>query len=359
MRLDVQVRRTRMTDVRAAASECAEPDDGQALLRVDKFAVTANNVTYAVLGQALDYWAFFPVDEPWGIVPAWGFADVVRSRTAMLDEGSRVYGFVPMSTHLTVTPHRPRAQGFVDASPHRAALAGAYNWYQHTPRGQGAAAASGEDRFALLRPLFVLSFLLAEHLQANQFFGARTVLLSSASSKAAVGTAFHLARLGGAATVGLTSAGRAPFVQGLGVYDEVATYDEVDSLAASPAVYVDFSGSGQLLTAIRTHYGRHLRRSARVGGTGQHQPWAGRTVDPEPAHPLFSAPLEMAARTHEWGRAGFDGRLAQAWEPFVEDSARWLTVDRQPGVEALTTSWLDLVAGAVDPSLGHIRSVVA
>lgn len=358
MRLDVQVRRNGLADVRVAASERSELRDGQALLRVDKFALTANNVTYAVLGDALDYWAFFPVDRPWGSVPAWGFADVVCSRTPALEEGSRVYGFVPMSTHLTVSPARPTVRGFVDVSPHRADLAGAYNWYQRSARRKGTAAASGEDRFALLRPLFVLSFLLAEHLHANRFFGAGTVVLSSASSKAAVGTAFHLARLGGVATIGLTSADRTAFVEGLQLYDQVATYHDVRTLPVSSAVYVDFSGSEQLLTTMRSHHGNDLLHSTRVGGTRQHQPWATKTTDPDPAHPLFSAPLEMAARTRDWGRAGFEGRLEEAWEPFVESSAGWLSVDRQRGVEALTASWLALVRGTVEPSVGHIRSVV-
>lgn len=54
--------------------------EGQALLAVGEFALTANNVTYAALGDALRYWEFFPAGEGLGIVPVWGFAEVLASR---------------------------------------------------------------------------------------------------------------------------------------------------------------------------------------------------------------------------------------------------------------------------------------
>ena len=48
---------------------------------MDKFALTANNVTYAAFGDAMHYWKFFPgPDDESGRVPVWGFADVADSR---------------------------------------------------------------------------------------------------------------------------------------------------------------------------------------------------------------------------------------------------------------------------------------
>ena len=38
----------------------------QVLLRVDEFALTANNITYAVAGESMRYWDFFPAEEGWG-----------------------------------------------------------------------------------------------------------------------------------------------------------------------------------------------------------------------------------------------------------------------------------------------------
>lgn len=53
---------------------------GEAILKVDRVAITTNNVTYAVFGDAMQYWNFFPTGrDEWGHMPVWGFADVVES----------------------------------------------------------------------------------------------------------------------------------------------------------------------------------------------------------------------------------------------------------------------------------------
>ena len=48
---------------------------------MDAFALTTNNITYAVFGAAMQYWDFFPTADPdvWGCVPVWGFAEVVET----------------------------------------------------------------------------------------------------------------------------------------------------------------------------------------------------------------------------------------------------------------------------------------
>ena len=107
-----------------------------ALLRVDAFAFTANNITYAVFGDAMQYWNFFPGDAAdkgddtvWGRIPVWGFGDVVESRTVGVDEGRRLYGYFPMSTDLVVSPGKLDARGFRDLTPHRQPMAAVYNRY--------------------------------------------------------------------------------------------------------------------------------------------------------------------------------------------------------------------------------------
>src|SRR3954469_22657643 len=96
---------------------------GQALLRVESFGLTANNVTYAVFGDAMSYWKFFPTADPqWGQVPVWGFAEVERSEVEGVGPGTRLYGYLPPSSHLVVTPSRSDERGFVDASEHRTQL---------------------------------------------------------------------------------------------------------------------------------------------------------------------------------------------------------------------------------------------
>lgn len=194
--------------------------EGQALLAVGEFALTANNVTYAALGDALRYWEFFPAGEGLGIVPVWGFAEVLASRCPGVEPGERFYGYYPMASHLLVAPAQVRGSGFVDASEHRRNLPSVYNQYLRCS-SDPLYRASDEALQMLLRPLFTTSFLLDDFLAEHAFFGATDLLLSSASSKTAIGLAFLLQRNRAQRgqdyrIVGLTSAGNRAFVEGLG-----------------------------------------------------------------------------------------------------------------------------------------------
>ena len=54
---------------------------GQVRLAVERFALTANNITYAAFGEAMKYWQVFPAgDAAMGCLPVWGFATVSRTR---------------------------------------------------------------------------------------------------------------------------------------------------------------------------------------------------------------------------------------------------------------------------------------
>ena len=63
---------------------------GEARLRIDLFALTANNVTYGAFGDAMHYWDFFPTgDAETGCIPVWGFATVSESLVDGVDVGER------------------------------------------------------------------------------------------------------------------------------------------------------------------------------------------------------------------------------------------------------------------------------
>ena len=66
--------------------------------------MTANNVTYAAMGEGMKYWDFFPAPEGFGIVPVWGHAHVAASNVEGFAVGERVYGYLPMASHLVVSP---------------------------------------------------------------------------------------------------------------------------------------------------------------------------------------------------------------------------------------------------------------
>lgn len=335
-----------------------EPGDGGILCRVDQFALTSNNVTYAAHGEDFGYWRFFPASGPArGVVPVWGFASIVASRVDDLAEGERLYGYWPMASHARLAPSRVTARGFVDAAPHRRDLPAVYNGYQRIgPDGLG-----DERLWALFRPLYITSFLLALDLAGRP--GTQQAVLASASSKTALGMAQAVrAGVGGSghdrpALIGLTSPANRAFVERAGGYDRVLAYDDVDGLdAGTSTVFIDFSGNGAIRRAVHERLGDALAASLIVGDT--HWTAANAAALPGPASEMFFAPTLLAARLAEWGQAGFDARLADAWTGFTASTAGWLDIAEPRGVAATVAAWTDLVGGAIDPARGIVASVM-
>jgi NADPH:quinone reductase-like Zn-dependent oxidoreductase len=333
-----------------------EPGPGQALLSVSAFGLSTNNITYAMFGEAMSYWDFFPSEPGWGRMPVWGFADVSASEVEELAVGTRVYGYLPPSSELLVTPARVDAHGFVDASPHRRALPAAYNGYARVDADPVYDDAH-EDEQMLLRPLFFTSYLIDDFLDESSCFGAGTIVLSSASSKTASALAFLLSRREGIEVVGLTSPRSAEFASGLGVYDTVVTYDDLASLPQGRAVYVDMAGDAQLRVAVHGHFGAELAHSAVVGAT--HRDSMGDVPEALPGPPprFFFAPDRVAKRIGEWGRDGFESRIADAWRPYLEWTEGWLETLHGSGAEALERAYLDLLDGRVDPAKAHVLTL--
>ena len=355
---DFLVKRDDLRECRVGESAPLELEPGQALLRVDTFGLTANNVTYAVFGEAMSYWDFFPAQDGWGRVPMWGFAEVERSEAAGIESGARVYGYLPPSSHLAVTPADASEAGFVDGSPHRAALPSAYHRYLVT----------GTDAFyrpdteeiqMLLRPLFFTSFLIDDQLDDEGLATRGPVLISSASSKTAIAAAFMLAQRDGVELVGLTSPRSAEFVEGLGIYDRTVTYDAVDSLERGPATFVDVAGDGDVRLAVHSHYGDDLVHSMAVGATHWEELGTGAGDLPGPVPTLFFAPDRVVKRSKEWGRVGLEARVAEAWHPFCEWTGGWLETIPGEGFDAVRDAYLNVIDGKVDPHRAHVLSLPA
>ncbi len=129
----LEIRRSSIGDAEVHEEPLAELQDGQIRLRVDRFAVTANNVSYAAAGDMLGYWDFFPSGDPstWGRVPAVGYAEIVESRHPDLALGSRYHGLFPMAETVTFTATATH-DGFRDDGPHRQAHAPIYRSYTRT-----------------------------------------------------------------------------------------------------------------------------------------------------------------------------------------------------------------------------------
>jgi hypothetical protein len=336
--------------------EPAALEPGQARLRVDRFGLSANNITYAMFGDAMSYWSFFPAEQGWGRVPVWGFAEVTDSDAETLPVGTRVYGYLPPSSELTVTPARIDARGFLDAAPHRSELPSAYNAYARVA-GDPIYEPDSEAEQMLLRPLFFTSYLIDDFLDEASLFGAGTVVLSSASSKTASALAFLLSARDGVEVVGLSSPRGGEFARSLGVYDHVLGYEEIDSLGGDPAVYVDMAGDAQVRKAVHDRLGRALVHSAVVGAT--HHDRMGGVPDslPGPRPTFFFAPDRVSKRTSDWGRDGFEQRLADAWRPYLQWCHGWLEVIEEDGPDALEAAYLDLLDGRIDPAKAHVLSL--
>lgn len=325
------------------------------LVRVDRFAFTANNITYAMLGDQMKYWQLFSAPKDFGNIPVWGFGEVITSKHPAVGEGERLFGYFPMATHLVIEAGDVSKRGLRDAAPHRQGVAPVYNAYARVT-GDPAYAGKQGDYQALLRPLFMLSFLVDDHLAENEFFGARSVMLSSASSKTAIGLAHLVHSRKTLRVIGLTSAGNTDFVRSLGCYDEVVTYDRVTSLPANaPAAFVDMAGNADLRARLHRHFGAQLKYSGRVGLT--HQDAAPGESLPGAKPVWFFAPDQIRKRAKEWGPGGVDARFSAAWAGFAPNLERWLTVVESRGPDAVTRVYLDTVNGRIPPEQGHMLSL--
>lgn len=355
MPIDMLVKRDDLRAIEPREVAPSELGEAQALLRVESFALTANNVTYAVVGDQMAYWNFFPADAGWGRVPVWGHAVVEASRHDALAEGERVYGYLPMSTHLVIEPVRVGAGGFVDGAAHRRPMASIYNQYRRL--GDSPPAREAEDLRALFEPLFTTSFLIEDMFRRVDWHGAERLLMTSASSKTALALA-HVARAmsPGVARIGLTSPGNRAFVEGTGLYDSVLTYDAIEALATGPAVSVDFAGDGGVLARVHARLGDALRYSCLVGVT-HWQDRRGAQDMPGPKPILFFAPTAGEALIGEIGPEAFAAARGGAWQGFIAEAAGWVTVEHGDGPEAVARVWRALVSGEARADAGYVVRV--
>jgi hypothetical protein len=263
-----------------------------------------------------------------------------------------VFGFLPPSSHLVLRPDRVTSASFVDASPHRAELPPAYNSYALADSDP----AFDRDREAqqmVLRPLFFLSFLLADLLDEQETFRACVAIISSASSKASLGTAFLLSRMD-VPTIGLTSGANLGFVEDLGLYEHVVSYDEIEALDVEPSVYLDLSGDLGVRQAVHSRYGDALRHSAIVGQTHWEDVADEPSPAPGPTPTFFFAPDRIRKRTRDWGRRGLEDRMERAWLPFVEWTDGWLVIVSGSGPEAIERAYREVLEGCCAPSTAHV-----
>src|SRR4051794_36729068 len=349
---------TRCKFIETSLPSAAELPGEGLLLKVERFAFTANNITYAMLGEQMKYWQLFPAPQGFGNIPVWGFGRVIASRHPQVSDGELLFGYFPMASHLVIEAADVGKRSLRDAAAHRQGVAPVYNAYARVSDDPAFAGRAG-DHQALLRPLFMLSFLVDDFLAEADFFGARRVLLSSASSKTAFGLAHLLQSRKQVRVIGLTSAGNADFVRSLGCYDEVVTYDKLSTQPADQAAaFVDMAGSGELRAKLHRHFGERLTYSGRIGLT--HQSMTGDDPELPGAKPAwFFAPDQIRKRAKEWGPGGVDARFGAAWSGFAPRLDGWIKVVEDRGPAAVEQVYRDTLGGRVPPEQGHMLSLAA
>lgn len=330
--------------------------ENEVLLRINRQALTANNISYAGAGDLLGYWGFFPAEDGWGRIPAMGWADVVATAHPGIQLGERVWGFFPFSTHLKILAGEVAADHFEDASAHRAEYAPVYRRFDRAAANP-IYDAEREDQDSLLRGLFLTSWLVEDFMDVNDNFGASACLITSASSKTSIALGAAVNKRGKVASIGLTSPGNVAFCEGLGYYDKVVAYSDVSTLdAAEPVVIVDMAGSAALLSEVHHHYGDNLKYSCRVGAT--HYEEMGEVEGLPGAIPeFFFAPGHIQTRSAELGAAELMLRMGMDYVSFRADSDKWLRVERHYGVDNVESTYQSVLAGKTDPAGGQIVSM--
>jgi hypothetical protein len=348
------VRKDEVSRSRVSEKEAPALKDGEILVRVDRFALTANNITYGIVGEKIGYWKFFPAEEGWGVIPVWGFADVVQSKHADVNTGDRLYGYFPMSTHLIMAPDKVKPERLFDGAKHRAGLPPVYNSYARTKAETHYDPAMDDERM-LLFPLYATSFCLYDFLVDNKWFGANQIVIVSASSKTAIGLAMALANDTSAPdTVALTSSGNAGMVNKLRLYSSVHAYDDIASIDPSiPTAIVDMSGNGKVLSELHGHLGDNMRYCSNVGVTHYDDNEMGPKFIRERSA-MFFAPGHIQKRASDWGPGVFEKKAFVFWRDAAIKSREWLKFDRAIGMNGLEAAYSKILAGGASPDRGVI-----
>jgi len=327
-----EVGRGDLSRTRVTGAGPLEPGQGEVLFEIERFGFSANNITYALLGEQARYWDLFPAEPGWGRIPVWGYLRVTASGVPGVEPGRRALGLVPMATRVKLRAGRVRPGTFTEQSSHRAGLSSVYNVYAW-------ADGPADDALLVLRPVFWLSFMLDDYLTGRP---PDWVIVTSASSKAAIGLGWLLRRRGIRVT-GLTSPGHAELAGRF--YDEVLTYDAVSGLDGAGAVLVDIAGNGPVRDRVRARLGPRLAQTVVAGSTHQ--------ADGVHAG-MFSAPERITERAGELGWPELERRFSTALAGFAGSSATWLKIEYARGLDGAARVYERVLGGVVAPDRAHV-----
>ena len=354
-----EVRKDDWTETRVTYSPL-ETDlaDNEVLFKIDRMALTSNNISYASSGDLLAYWEFFPASDGWGRIPGMGWGEVIASRHPEIQVGERVWGFFPFASHHRILAGKANNIGFKDVSEHRLNHPSVYVQFDRASAFL-AYEPSREDQDILLRGLYTTSWLVEDFLYTNDLYGAQDCLITSASSKTSIALAHTVKNRGSLKSLGITSKKNVSFCENLGCYDQIITYDEINKLNPNrSAVMVDMAGSASVISAIHHHFQENLVYSCLIGAT--HHDEVGSVKGLPGAKPtFFFAPTHMQQRSRELGAEVYTRMLVSDYAHFRQFCDSWLTVNRSFGEQAVTETYQRVLAGLVQPNSGQVVSLAS
>lgn len=332
----------------------------EVLLETASFGFSANNITYAALGFKMGYWGFFPPQSGdngvnpngFGIVPVWGFATVKASCHPDIKEGEKVFGYLPMASHWVIKAGKVAPHGFSDVHEMRKSISPVYDQYLRCAADPGYD--KNREAWQLnFRPLYMTSFVLDDYV-AEKTKG-ETLLLSSASSKTALGTAQLLkdqkaVRKASYQVIGLTSQSNVDMVKTTGCYDAVYSYDDLSALRSdsSDSRYwlLDFAANGTLINNLSELLGDSLSEVTLIGATD----WkAEEKPNPKLLNAeIFFAPARVKLRQSEWGHEAFLTKYAGAWQRFALKISDQFFEQSHQGADAITQLYLETLNGSAN-----------
>ena len=364
--VEFQVKRRELPTHRTVLVDQEPLVPGEIRVAIDRFAFTANNLTYGAAGDLLGYWRFFPASDnesdEWGILPVWGFGDVIESTVDDVPIGDRLYGYFPPASTVVMSPTDVRRSSLTDGAAHRQKLPPLYNGYRRVLADADYDRAD-DDATVLLGPLHLTSFVLAHKLSTNAFYKAEQVVIVSASSKTSLGLAYALSRDEDAPTViGATSMRNAEFVSNVGLYGETLVYEGIEKLPQASTVVIDMAGNPTVASSIADRLGSQVQRYINVGLThweeqGATNAFSGR---PQPANvESFFAPGYILEHMGDWGPGGFDSASSAFLRDAADATFGWMTVSHQRGIDGLAATYEEVCTGTLPPSVGVVVEMSA
>lgn len=344
---------------------------GQVLARLSSFNISANNVTYAGIGKIFGYWGFFPAapDNPeLGRVPVWGTADVVKSQSANIKPGDRLYGYFPVSTYAvlegSLSADDP-AGVVLETSEYRSRFWPVYQRYRRMPAERKH---TEEEAFDIL---FYIPYLTAYGINRSYGFTEagnikNTVIILSASSKCGYSLARILKRSGNCTVIGVSSAENTKlFSQATGWYHKVYTYGELNTglndddssrmkeLFDGKVNIVDFSGRAQTVVSLQKTIGpERLGQTILVGGTDSS---VVRWDSPSfPAERFFLPGDDHLEKNikDDGGLRAFNAAFEKELRGFISEiiEGGMITISHKQGTAAVEERWKSLLIGHRNPS---------